>query len=146
MADGDLCDDAFLVWTAFLAALDADDTMLVIDQTFALIVEHWNTFSEDTQLLANKTIVNLTQEYDTQLRERIEYLPSLATIPMLSKTEGELVRLKSHVEAGRIFLNSPGPVFDDRVSVGALKQSGTGRQGAGPLIEFFSKPSVIFGS
>jgi serine/threonine-protein kinase ATR len=74
MADADLCDDAFLVWTAFLAALDPDDTMLVIDQTFALIVEHWDTFSEDTQLLANKIIVNLT-----------------------------FVRLKSHMEVGRIF-------------------------------------------
>src|SRR5690349_18599314 len=103
MADVDLCDDAFFVWTAFLAALDADDTMVVIDQTFTLIVEHWDNFSEDTQLLANQTILNLTQEYDTPLRERIEYLPSLATIPMLSKTEREFVRLKSHVEVGRIF-------------------------------------------
>ena len=103
MADSDLCDDAFLVWIAFLGALDTEDTMLVIDQTFALIVEHWNLFSEETQLLANKTIVDLTQEYDAQLRARIEYLPSLATIPMMSKTEAELVRFKSHVEIGRIF-------------------------------------------
>ncbi|KAF9697303.1 hypothetical protein EKO04_004887 [Ascochyta lentis] len=103
MADPDLCDDAFLVWTAFLNALDADDTMLLVDQTFALIVQHWTIFSEETQLLANKTIVNLTQEYDTQLRSRIEYLPSLATIPMMSKTEAELVRFKSHVDTVRIF-------------------------------------------
>lgn len=103
MTDPDLCDDAFLVWTAFLDVLDVDDTMLVIDQTFALTVEHWSIFSEETQLLANKTIVALTQEYDAPLRARIEYLPSLATIPMLSKTEAELVRFKSHLETVRIF-------------------------------------------
>ncbi|UPX14349.1 Non-specific serine/threonine protein kinase [Ascochyta rabiei] len=103
MADPDLCDDAFLVWSAFLNALDADDTMLVVDQTFALILQHWAIFSEETQLLANKTVVDLTQEYDTQLRSRIEYLPSLATIPMMSKTEAELVRFKSHVDTVRIF-------------------------------------------
>ena len=103
MADPDLCDDAFVVWSAFLGALDADDVMLVIDQTFALIVQHWTIFSEETQLLANKTIISLTQEYNTQLRERIEYLPSLATIPMMAKTEGELVRFRSHVDTVRIF-------------------------------------------
>ncbi|KAF2633644.1 hypothetical protein BU25DRAFT_381226 [Macroventuria anomochaeta] len=103
MADPDLCNDALLVWIALLDALDAEDTMLVIDQTFALIVEHWNIFSEETQLLASKTIIALTQKYDAQLRARIEYLPSLATIPMMSKTEGELVRFKSHVEIVRIF-------------------------------------------
>lgn len=103
MADANLCDDAFLVWTAFLGALDTEDTMLVIDQTFALIVQHWDTFSEDTQLLANKTVIGLTKEYDAQLRARIEYLPSLANIVMLSKTEAELVRFKSHVDIGRTF-------------------------------------------
>lgn len=77
--------------------------MLVVDQTFALIVQHWDTFSEETQLLANKTVIGLTQKYDANLRMRIEYLPSLATIPMLSKTEGELVRFKSHVDIGRTF-------------------------------------------
>ncbi|KAH6616589.1 hypothetical protein C7974DRAFT_427548 [Boeremia exigua] len=103
MADPDLCNDAFSVWVAFLGALDMDDTMLVVDQTFALVVEHWNIFSEETQLLASKTIVALTQEYDEDLRARIEYLPSLGTIPMLSKTEGELARFKSHVETVKIF-------------------------------------------
>lgn len=77
--------------------------MLVVDQTFALIVEHWNIFSEETQLLATETIVGLTKGYSVQLQIRIEYLPSLATIPMLSKTEGELVHFKSQLDIGRIF-------------------------------------------
>src|SRR5690242_3356928 len=102
MADQDLCNDSFLVWTAFLDALDADDTMLVVDQTFALIVEHWCMFSEETQLLANRTVVALTQDYDALLRARIEYLPSLGTIPLLHKTEAELARFKSHVETVRV--------------------------------------------
>lgn len=109
MGNPDLCDDTFNVWSAFLAALDADDTMLVVDQTFALIVQHWSIFSEDTQVKANKTIVGLTQQYNKQLRARIEYLPSLAGIPMLSKTEGELVRFKDMVDTIKIF-----QAFSDR--------------------------------
>jgi serine/threonine-protein kinase ATR len=103
MADVDHCDEAFAVWSDFLQALDAEDTMLIVDQTFALIVQHWTTFSENTQLRANSTVLDLTKKYDVQLRERIEYLPSLANIPMMSKTEAELVRLKASVDTIRTF-------------------------------------------
>jgi serine/threonine-protein kinase ATR len=103
MADPDLCDETFAIWVAFLNVLEAGEIMLVVDQTFALIVQHWSLFSEEIQLQANKTIISLTQKYDTQLRARIEYLPSLANIPMLSKTEGELVRLKAMVDPIKIF-------------------------------------------
>ncbi|KAL6705751.1 serine/threonine-protein kinase M1 [Coniothyrium glycines] len=109
MANPDLCDDTFNVWSAFLTALDADDTMLIVDQTFALIVQHWSIFSEETQLKANKTVLALIQQHNAQLRDRIEYVPSLAGIPMLSKTEGELVRFKEMVETIKIF-----KAFSDR--------------------------------
>ncbi|CAN9100906.1 unnamed protein product [Alternaria alternata] len=103
MGDPDLCDDTFTVWSAFLAALDGDETMLVVDQTFALIVQHWSIFSEDTQLKAHKAIEGIIQQYNAQLRDRVEYLPSLAGIPMLSKIEGELVKFKDMVETIKVF-------------------------------------------
>ncbi|KNG49644.1 protein kinase rad3 [Stemphylium lycopersici] len=103
MADPDLCDDTFSVWSAFLSALDAEETMLVVDQTFALIVQHWPLFSEDTQLKAHKAIANIIAQHNAQLRARIEFLPSLAGIPMLSKIEGELVKFKDMVETIKVF-------------------------------------------
>tara|TARA_R110002003_G_scaffold44_4_gene3199 strand:- start:524 stop:1786 length:1263 start_codon:yes stop_codon:yes gene_type:complete len=103
MADPDLSDDAFSAWTAFLNALDGEEIMLVVDQTFALIVQHWSLFSDETQVKANMTIISLTQKYEKQLRERVEYLPSLANIPMLSKTEAELVRFKAMVDTIKVF-------------------------------------------
>ena len=77
--------------------------MLVVDQTFALIVQHWSIFSEDTQLKAHKAIEGIIQQYNAQLRDRVEYLPSLAGIPMLSKIEGELVKFKDMVETIKVF-------------------------------------------
>lgn len=103
MADPELCDDTFNVWTSFLAALDAEDTMLVVDQTFALLVQHWTLFSDETQIKANDTILKLIQQYNAQLRARIEYLPSLAGIPMMSKTEDELMRFKDMVDTIKMF-------------------------------------------
>ncbi|KAH7380651.1 protein kinase rad3 [Pyrenochaeta sp. MPI-SDFR-AT-0127] len=103
MADPQLCDDTFVVWSAFLSALDEDETMLVVDQTFALVVQHWSLFSDDTQLKANKTITTLIQQYNAQIRARVEYLPSLAGIPIMSKIEGELVRFKEMVDTLKTF-------------------------------------------
>jgi serine/threonine-protein kinase ATR len=103
IGDPDLCDDTFTVWSAFLAVLDADETMLVVEQTFALIVQHWSIFSDDTQLKVHKTIGNIIQQYNAQLRARVEYLPSLAGIPMLSKIEGELAKFKDMVDTIKIF-------------------------------------------
>jgi serine/threonine-protein kinase ATR len=103
MADPDLCDDTFNVWVAFLSALDAEETMLVVDQTFALIVQHWSLFSADTHAKAHKAIGDIIVQHNAQLRARIEYLPSLAGIPMLSKIEGELVKFKNMVETIKIF-------------------------------------------
>ncbi|KAL6169979.1 serine/threonine-protein kinase M1 [Exserohilum turcicum] len=94
MADPDLCDDTFNVWSAFLSALDPEETMLVVEQTFALIVQHWSLFSSETQTKAHKTIGNIIAQHNTQLRSMIEYLPSLAGIPMLSKIEGEFAKFK----------------------------------------------------
>jgi serine/threonine-protein kinase ATR len=103
MGDSDLCDDTFTVWSAFLTALDGDETMLVVDQTFALIVQHWTMFSGDTQLKAHKAIGSMISQYNAQLRARVEYLPSLAGIPMLSKIEGELTKFKEMVETIKVF-------------------------------------------
>lgn len=96
MADLDLSDDAFAVWTALLDTLGfGDEVMSVVDQTFALIVQHWSLFSDETQLKAHRAIVGLTKKYNTQLQPRLQFLPSLGSIPMMSKTEGELLRLKA---------------------------------------------------
>lgn len=103
MADPELCDDTFSVWVALLNVLDAGEIMMLVDQTFALTVQHWPMFSEETQLKANETIIALTQKYEPKLRERIEYLPSLANIPMLSKTENELIRFKAMVDTIKVF-------------------------------------------
>ncbi|USP73715.1 uncharacterized protein yc1106_00989 [Curvularia clavata] len=103
MADPHLCDEAFNVWSAFLSALDADEVMLVVDQTFALIVQHWSRFSADTRDKAYKTIQNIIVQNNAQLRARIEYLPSLKGIPTFSKIEGELVKFKNMEETIKVF-------------------------------------------
>jgi acyl-CoA reductase-like NAD-dependent aldehyde dehydrogenase len=56
------------------------------------------------------------------------------------------LRVAQKLEAGRIFINSPGPIFNGSIASGGLKTSGLGREGANELLEFFSKSSLIIQS
>lgn len=104
MADVELSDDAFAVWIALLDKLAEEQGIeSVIHQTFALVVQNWSLFSEEMQLKVNKTIVGLTQKHDAGLRARIEYLPSLGSIPMMSKTEAEIAGMKRMKDPGTMF-------------------------------------------
>ncbi|KAF2712355.1 hypothetical protein K504DRAFT_372017 [Pleomassaria siparia CBS 279.74] len=98
MSDTHLCDQTFLVWSALLTVLEEEDLELVIDQTFALTAQNWNCFSDETHLRANETLMKLVKKHDVLLRERIDYIPSLASIPMMAKLEAELTRLKAKVD------------------------------------------------
>jgi serine/threonine-protein kinase ATR len=103
MADPQLCDQTFSVWSALLAVLDEEDLELVIPQTFALIAQNWACFSEETINKANETLQSLIKKHNGLLREKIDYIPSLASIPMFSKFEGEIQRLKGMVDKAKLF-------------------------------------------
>jgi serine/threonine-protein kinase ATR len=95
MADASLCDQAIRSWFDLLWVLDKDNLMLVIDQTFALIVQYWPYFTDNTQAEASQALETLRQKHNKLLQDRIGFLPSLSSIPMLSKLEGEIARLKA---------------------------------------------------
>lgn len=98
MTDAHLRDQTFLVWTILLTALEEEDLELVVDQTFALIAQNWPFFSDDTHEKAYEFLMTFVKNNDALLRERIDHIPSLASIPVLSKLEAELVRLKDKVD------------------------------------------------
>ncbi|KAF2178853.1 hypothetical protein K469DRAFT_598368 [Zopfia rhizophila CBS 207.26] len=102
--DKQLCDQTFIVWAALLTTLDdEEDLEVLVDQTFALIAQNWSCFSEDTHLKAHQIIANLVKTRNSLLRDRIGFIPSLSSIPMLSKTAGEIARLKAKVEVVSYF-------------------------------------------
>lgn len=95
MADPHLCDQAFEVWALLLTVLDEVHLKLVLGQTFALIVHNWEMFSDETQLKASASLENLRKQHNQLMQSQVGHLASLASIPMLSKLEGEIVRLKA---------------------------------------------------
>jgi serine/threonine-protein kinase ATR len=95
MADPHLCDQAFDVWSLLLTVLEEAHLKLVLGQTFALIVHHWSSFSDETRLKASATLDLLRVQHNQLLQSLVGQLASLSSIPMLAKLEAEMARLKA---------------------------------------------------
>ncbi len=91
-----LCGIAFKIWLDLVSALDSEDVPLVLEQTFALILRHWNTLSPDMQHQIHDRLGDLVKNHNQIVQDNIMTLPSLTSIPLLAKLGGEIERLKSH--------------------------------------------------
>jgi serine/threonine-protein kinase ATR len=101
--DSRLRDEAFVAWLTLLDTLHEQDLQGLIDQTFALLVQNWDSLETETQTVAFDAISNLLKIHNKTVVEVIETIPSLANVPLLSKFEAELKRLKDKLDVKRQF-------------------------------------------
>lgn len=97
-ASPELVDLAFAAWSVLLASVDEETIEPLIDQTFALIVQNWTSFSSTTQNAAHDTVADLLKTHNSLIRDRIEMLPSLHGIDLLQKFDSEIERLKIAID------------------------------------------------
>ncbi|KAL5418072.1 hypothetical protein PMIN06_006043 [Paraphaeosphaeria minitans] len=116
MADPHLCDQAFDVWSLLLKVIEESHLKLVLGQTFALIVHHWFSFSDETRLKASATLDVLRVQHNQLLQDLAGQLASLSSIPMLAKLEAEMARLKAKKDT-IMLLNYFGERCNDENSV-----------------------------
>jgi serine/threonine-protein kinase ATR len=93
-----LIDCAFSAWVTLVSVTGEDDIESLIDHTFAIIVQNWSFFSLQSQCQARDTIAELLKNHNSLIRDRIEMIPSLEDIPLLSKFETEINRFKSSID------------------------------------------------
>ncbi|KAK5172495.1 hypothetical protein LTR04_000014, partial [Oleoguttula sp. CCFEE 6159] len=105
----DLRDQAFSAWAALIIHLASDDIALVMDHTFAVIAQNWVFFDPTSQQLAHATVAHLLKNHSTIVRDAIHTLPSLASIPLMSKFSSEIARLKASMH-----MNSHCQAFSQR--------------------------------
>ncbi|GAB7351407.1 hypothetical protein MBLNU459_g2080t1 [Dothideomycetes sp. NU459] len=92
----DLQNAAFHAWLALISALEGEDVVGLVDHTFALVVQHWSEFASNLQQRAYDSIAEMLKTHSTLIREKVDTIPSLATIPLMSKFDSEIRRLKEH--------------------------------------------------
>ncbi|KAL9081035.1 MAG: hypothetical protein Q9157_000351 [Trypethelium eluteriae] len=95
---------AFSAWATMVTKLGDDDISNIIDHTFAIVAQSWDTFSDKTAQKAYDTISFLIKNHESRLRESIETVPSLAGIPVFSKIEAEIARFKSSTDLDKKYL------------------------------------------
>lgn len=89
-----LRDAAFSAWLCLMTVLDADDALPLLDHLFALLSQHWNELSSETQQLSHDTIGTLFRTHRNIITDEVMTIPSIAGIPLMSKFTAEINRLK----------------------------------------------------
>lgn len=93
-----LRDQAFSPWAVLLRVInDEEDLQALIDYTFTAVVQYWNAFAPATQQCAYDAIANLLKDHGSFISDTVQRVPSLNSIPLLSKFESQLSKLKSQL-------------------------------------------------
>ena len=78
-----------------MTTLGEDEIATLLDPTFAILVQHWETFLPEIQNRAYDMISHLLQAHSSMVWDIVHTLPSLASIPLMAKFEEELSKRKS---------------------------------------------------
>lgn len=81
-----------------MTTLGEDDIATLVDPTFAIIVQHWDSFLAGIQEQAFDMISYLLKSHSSMIVDIVHTLPSLAPVPLMAKFEEDLVRLKAKMD------------------------------------------------
>ncbi|KAJ1705311.1 phosphatidylinositol 3- and 4-kinase [Aspergillus flavus] len=101
---GELCNDAFTVWAVLVNSLHDEDIEPLLDQTLSIVIRYWDMFTEDTRNCAYELVENILRSHSELVQDVYNTMPSLASIPEMSKFESELVDLKGKMDVRSQFL------------------------------------------
>ena len=98
MESKELCNKAFGSWAIMISTLKEEDIEPLVDQTLAIIVRSWDLFETETQQLAYSVVSDLLKKHTSLIREIFNTMPSLSSIPLMTKFEAELDALKRQMD------------------------------------------------
>ena len=81
-----------------MTTLGEEDIEDLLDPTFAIIAQHWASFNAGTQEQAYKMVSHLLKSFGPLIRQVVNTIPSLATVPLMAKFEDELGKLRSQMD------------------------------------------------
>lgn len=100
-----------------LRNLDGEDVDMMLESTFSIILQQFNTFDPATQSRAADSLCYLLQERSELVRRKIASLPSLASCHALAAIDEAFDRLRSPVEVGDAFQTFTSRVNHENSSV-----------------------------
>lgn len=86
-----------------MGTLGEEEIATLADPTFAIIVQHWDSFSTKIQGQAYDMISYLLKSHSSMIRDIVQTLPSLASVPLMAKFEEELGKLRAQMDVKHHF-------------------------------------------
>ncbi|GKZ51429.1 serine/threonine-protein kinase M1, partial [Aspergillus brasiliensis] len=100
----ELCNNAFIVWRVLISSLQEEEVEPLIDQTLSIVIRYWDNFTEDTRKQASELVGYIMQSHHDLVRDIFDTMPSLASIPILSKHEATLNSMKEKMDVRSHFV------------------------------------------
>ncbi|KAL4976514.1 hypothetical protein BDW66DRAFT_166349 [Aspergillus desertorum] len=100
----ELCNNAFRVWGVLVSSLHEEEVEPLLDQTLAIVIKHWITFTEDTRKFACDLVEHILESHHELLRDIFVTMPSLASIPVLSRFEARINEMKGTLDVRSHFM------------------------------------------
>ena len=95
----DLRDQAFTAWCKLIKNLEqSEDVNWLMEQTFAIITQYSSSFALRTRQQTQDVMSYLFKNFGPLIKDNIGVIPSLAGIPIMSRYESEIMRLKSTLD------------------------------------------------
>ncbi|KAI9757305.1 MAG: hypothetical protein M4579_003516 [Chaenotheca gracillima] len=94
---------AFGAWSTLVSTLEEEEIGSILQSTFSIVVQFWPKLSLATQGAVQSMIVQLLQKHSKLLRENVNSLPSLSTIPALADVETQLKDMRATTDVQHQF-------------------------------------------
>ncbi|ESZ94262.1 hypothetical protein SBOR_5330 [Sclerotinia borealis F-4128] len=103
LAQKDLQASAFSAWSAMLRYLDDADVEWMLESTFVIIIQHWESFDDFTKKAAEEILQYLLQKRAHLIRNKIVNLPSLSQFSQLVDIEHKLNSIRRPTDVSNGF-------------------------------------------
>lgn len=86
-----------------LRFLEDDDVEVMLESTFAIIIQHWRSFDKRTRAQVEETLQYIIKERARLIRIHISTLPALSSLPELEKIESKLRDMRKPTDVGNSY-------------------------------------------
>lgn len=81
-----------------IGTLGGEEITALVDPTFAIMAQYWEYFDPKSQQQAHDAVSHLLKSHDSIVRHAVKTIPSLASIPLMSKFEEELGTIRAQMD------------------------------------------------
>ncbi|PTU20188.1 hypothetical protein P175DRAFT_0502334 [Aspergillus ochraceoroseus IBT 24754] len=100
----ELCSNAFTVWGILISSLHEEEVEPLLDQTLSILIRHWENFTKEARQFAYEIVDHILGSYSELMQDIFSTMPSLASIPVMSKFEDKINEMKERMDVRSHFL------------------------------------------